>query len=128
MLKKLVLAIVPMALLMTGVRGDDNGLSIDVSNIKDAEVAVVEPGLNVDVDQLTADAGGSQQEQAIEACFRSCGYSGGWGCGYRSWNCGYSSWNYCQPYCSYSSYYCVRPVYHYTCVAAPIYHHYWGCY
>ena len=125
MLKKLVLALMPLTLLATNVMADDNELHIDVASIADADVNVVEADLNIDVDQLSADAGTEKSENAIEACFRNYGYHcGGWG-GY-----GYNCWN----SCSYHSYYSYRPICYappvYRCVyaVAPVYSYYWGCY
>jgi hypothetical protein len=137
MFRKLLaaVAVVPMTLLMAGVRADDAELTIDVASITDADAAVVEAGTDVDVEQLTADAGKEQglesgkAENAIEACFRSFGYGGGYR-GYHNWggcyNSCYSSYSCYQP--CYSSFYYVRPVYHCAYVAAPICSYYWGCY
>jgi hypothetical protein len=138
MFKKLMMAVVPMLLAACSVQADDvvtdtgAGISIDVASISDASVEIVEAGLDVDVDQLASEAGKSEKTDAVEACFRRCGYhSCGWGGGYGGWNSCYSSCynNYScyQPYYSYTSYCCVRPVYYTTCVCQPLYQ-YWGCY
>lgn len=130
MLKKIVLALMPLTLLATNVKADDIELNIDVASIADADVNVVEADLNIDVDQLSADAGTEKTENAIEACFRSYGYhGGGWGSygGY-----GHNCWNNCSY--GYNSYYSFRPICYappvYRCVyaVAPVYNYYWGCY
>lgn len=129
MLKRFLMAIVPVTMLAAAVHADDNELVINAASIADADVEIVESALDIDVDQLTADAGSEQSTDAVEACFRRFGYRcGGWG-GYRSYcNYGYSSWGCYRPYYSVGSYYCARPLYHCGYVAAPIYNYYWGCY
>ena len=120
MLKKFVLALMPLALLATTSRADD--LSIDASTIADADVEIVTNDLDIDVDALSADAG-KDAESAIEACFRRFGYRGyrGFrGFGYRHWH----GYNYGRPLYSYRSF-CYPPIYH---VCRPIYNCYWGCY
>jgi len=124
MLKRIVLALVPMAMLSTVAKADDD-LTIDVSTIADAEVEIVEADLDIDVDALAADAGEDAEGDAVEACFRRFGYRHrGWG-GYRwgGWGgCYNTCYSYCRPLYSYS--YC-RPVYHTIC--RPVYSYYWGC-
>jgi hypothetical protein len=146
MFKKLMFAVVPMLVLSATTFADD-ALSIDLSTIAVADANIVEVGLDLDVDQLAADAGKETKTDAIEACFRRCGYSGhGWGGGYNScYGSSYGSWqspcytSYCQPYCSYTSYSCAQPVYYSPCayqpVCQPVYQtvcrpvcQYWGCY
>ncbi len=141
MLKRMLFAMLPLTLLLTSVKADDAELTIDVASIADADVEVLDTNFDVDVDQLTADAGSDKSADAVEACFRSCGYyGGGYGCrsyNYGSWNSCYSNYgcyNSCYSPCysysscySYPSYYCVRPVCQYTCVSSPICN-YWGCY
>ena len=73
MLKNVMLALVPLTMLAASVKADDD-LSIDVASIADADVSIVEAGLDIDVDQLTAEAGTEDGEDAIEACFRRFGY------------------------------------------------------
>lgn len=138
MFKKLMMAVVPMLMAACSVQADDvsadSGASIevDVASISDASVEIVEAGLDVDVDQLAANAGKAEKTDAVEACFRRCGYqSCGWGGNYGCWNscynnC-YSNYSCYQPYYSYTSYCCVRPVYYTTTVCQPLYQH-WGCY
>lgn len=138
MFKSLMFAVVPMMMFACSVKADDAiassdaELTIDVASISDASVEIVEAGLDVDVEQLAADAGKGEKTDAVEACFRRCGYSShGWG-GYNNcWNSCYSSCyhNYScyQPYYSYTSYVCARPVYYTTAICQPICH-YWGCY
>lgn len=125
MLKKIVLAMMPLALLATTAKADD--LSVDAASITDANVEIVTNDLDIDVDALSADAG-EDTETAIEACFRRFGYRyRGWG-GYRHnfYRGGYNGcYNYCRPLYSYRSF-CYQPVY--RCVVAPIYNCYWGCY
>ncbi|MEQ9410647.1 MAG: hypothetical protein RIK87_23120 [Fuerstiella sp.] len=125
MMKNLMLALVPLTLLASSVKADDE-LNIDVTSITDADVEIVEANLDIDVDQLSADAGTQDSEQAIEACFRRFGYScRRWGCGYRN-SCYNHCFNYCRPLYSYRSICCAPPVY--RCVVTPIYHYYWGCF
>ena len=138
MFKKLMMAIVPMLMAACSVQADDvtsdsgASIEIDVASISDASVEIVEAGLDVDVDQLAANAGKAEKTDAVEACFRRCGYqSCGWGGNYGCWNscynnC-YSNYSCYQPYYSYTSYCCVRPVYYTTTVCQPLYQH-WGCY
>ena len=145
MFKKLMFAVVPMLVLSATTFADD-ALTLDASTIAVADANIVEAGLDIDVDQLAADAGKETKTDAIEACFRRCGYSShGWG-GYNScYGSSYGSWqspcytSYCQPYYSYTSYSCAQPVYYSPCayqpVCQPVYQtvcrpvcHYWGCY
>ena len=136
MFKKFMFAVVPVLMMAGTTFADDADLAIDASTITDADVNIVEDVLDIDVDQLAADAGTDKKTDAIEACFRRCGYcSYGWGGGYRS--C-YSSYGCYQPYYSYTNYCCARPVYYssYCCQPAysynyscqPCYSSYWGCY
>ena len=138
MFKKLMMAVVPMLMAACSVQADDvtsdsgASIEIDVASISDASVEIVEAGLDVDVDQLAANAGKAEKTDAVEACFRRCGYqSCGWGGTYGCWNscynnC-YSNYSCYQPYYSHTSYCCVRPVYYTTTVCQPLYQH-WGCY
>ena len=124
MLKNMLFAIAPLALMVSTLRADDSDISIDLSSISDAQIEIEEVNLdNLDVDQLAAEADGEGSEDAIEACFRRFGYRYG---GYRNWNCyrPYYSYSYCYP-----TFYCARPLYHYAYSYAvrPIYHYYWGC-
>ncbi|MEO1983104.1 MAG: hypothetical protein ABGZ24_21550 [Fuerstiella sp.] len=130
MLKNVMLALVPLTMLASSVKADDD-LNIDVASIADAEVSIVVADLDIDVDQLSADAGTEDGDDAIEACFRRFGYRGYRGyrghrgyrgfCGYRS----YGYYNYCRPLYSYRTICYAPPVY--RCVVTPIYHYYWGC-
>lgn len=125
MLKRILMALVPLAMVGGSVNADD--LTIDVSSIKDAEVEIVELDMDIDMDALEADAGEDQEENAIEACFRRCGYN------YRSWGRSYGHWggcynrcyNYCRPLYSYRTINYCPPVYRAVC--APVYSYYWGC-
>lgn len=122
MLKKFLLALVPVALLSVTAKADDDALSIDLSSIQDAGAEIVELDLDIDVDQLSADAGADSEEDAVEACFRRFRYRcGGWGHRYGGWRGCYS---YCRPIYRYHSIRYCRPIYR---IAAPVYHHYWGC-
>ena len=117
-----------MAMVVANVNADDNDLNIDVASIADADVNVLDTALDVDVDQLTEDAGTESGTDAVEACFRRMGYScGGWGYRNHCWNSCYRGWNCCQPYYNYTSYYCYRPLYTCSYVATPVYNYYWGC-
>lgn len=134
MFKRMVFAILPLTLLTASVQADEAELTVDVASITDADVEVLDLNLSVDVDQLAADAGKDMSDDAVEACFRRCGYYGrGWGYGCRSYN--YGCWNSCYSAygcyngcCSYPSYYCSRPVYQCGYGYSPIYSGYWGCY
>ena len=121
MLKNLLLAIAPLALIVSTVSAEDDLFNLSAASISDAKIEIEEPGLGeVDVDGLAAEAGDSQDE-AVEACFRRFGYGNrGYGYGY-----GYSYYQPCYTYTyyTYPTLYCYRPVYYYT----PVYH-YWGCY
>ena len=78
---------------------------------------------------LAADAGRDSKVDAIEACFRRCGYSNyGWGRGYGSCY-GSSCFRSCyRPYYSYTSYCCSRPLYYTAYICQPVCQYYWGCY
>lgn len=124
MLKNLIFALVPLTMLATSANADDE-LTIDVTSITDADVTIVEADLDIDVDQLSADAGTADSEDAIEACFRRFGYScRRWSCGYRH-SCFNRCYNYCRPFYSYRTICYSPPVY--RCVVTPVYHYYWGC-
>lgn len=124
MLKNLMLALVPLTMLASSVKADDD-LNIDVASIADADVEIVEADLDIDVDQLSAEAGTQNGDNAIEACFRRFGYSyRGYGRGYYN-SCYNHCYNYCRPLYSYRTICYAPPVY--RCVVTPIYHYYWGC-
>lgn len=124
MLKNLMLALVPLTMLASSVNADDE-LTIDVSTIADVDISIVEATLDVDIDQLTADAGTEENSDAIEACFRRFGYRyRGW-CGGHYRGCYNRCYNYCRPLYSYRTICYTPPVY--RCVVTPIYHYYWGC-
>ena len=138
MFKKLMFAAVPMLLMICTAQADDvnstsdAALEIDVESIADASVEILIDDLDLDVDQLAADAGTGEKIDAVEACFRRCGYrSHGWGGYSNCWNSGYrscySNYSCYQPYYSYTSYVCARPVYYTSCICQPICS-YWGCY
>ena len=118
MLKNVMLALLPLTMLASSVKADDD-LNIDVASIADADVSIVDADLDIDVDQLTADAGTEDGDDAIEACFRRFGYRG-----YRGYH-NYGCYNYCRPLYSYRTICYAPPVY--RCVVTPIYHYYWGC-
>ena len=139
MFKKLMFAVVPVLMLAGTTFADDAALTIDASTIADADVNIVDNALDIDVDQLAAEAGTGKKTDAIEACFRHCGYSSyGWGGGYNSCYSNYSSYGCYQPYYSYTNYCCARPVYYssyccqptysYSYSCQPSYSSYWGCY
>ena len=127
MLKKIVLAMMPLTLLAASAQADDD-LTIDVASIADADVEIVENDLNIDVDALSADAGEESGEDAIEACFRRFGYRcGHWG-GYHNTyfnSCYNACYNYCRPLYTYRTISYCAPVY--RCIATPVYSYYWGC-
>jgi hypothetical protein len=104
--------------LMAGSAMADEISGLDLASITDADNAIVQANLDVDVDALTNKTG-DNADQAVEACFRGFG---GWGCGYRSYcysYCYYPTYSYCY----YPTYFCYRPVY--SCYY-PLYT--WGCY
>ena len=127
MLKKMILAAVPMMFLVSISVAEDNFLAdFDVSSIQDADISIEEAGFDVDFDDLANNAG--QDEEAIEACFRSFGY------GYRSYGYGYNCYRPCYRHCyrhcyrpcyRHCYYSCYRPVYYHTYY--PVYRNYWGC-
>ena len=100
MFKKLMFAVVPVLMLAGTTFADDAALTIDASTIADADVNIVDNALDIDVEQLAADAGTDKKTDAIEACFRHCGYSS----------------------------YCCQPTYSYNYSCQPCYTSYWGCY
>ena len=120
MLKKLVLAVVPMMFVAAVAVAEDDFLAdLDVSNIQDADISIEEATFDVDFDDLANNAG--EETEAIEACFRRFGYGYGFGYGYRWGGYGYR-WGGCyRPY----FYGCYRPVYHHCYY--PVYRNYWGC-
>ncbi|MFT5522839.1 MAG: hypothetical protein ACI9HK_000783 [Pirellulaceae bacterium] len=122
MLKRFVLAMVPVFMLAATVNADDGLFNIDVSSISDADVEVQEVNFDdLDVEKLAGEAGTEDSEEAIEACFRRFGYGRHYG--------GYGSYRPCYRPCytyRYPTFHCYRPVYHTTYV--PVYRHYWGCY
>ncbi len=130
MLKKLLFAVVPVLMFAGTTVADDATLTIDAATIADADVNIVDAALDIDVDQLAANAGTENKIDAVEACFRSCGYrSYGWGGGYNScYGSCYSNYGCYQPYYSYTSYCCARPVYYTSYCCQPTYSYYWGCY
>ncbi|UUO09172.1 hypothetical protein M4951_12845 [Blastopirellula sp. J2-11] len=128
MLKKIMFAIVPVCLFTVALRADDS-LSFDLSDIKDADVSIVEEGFDLDVDLLAADAGSESDDQAMEASFRRFGYHSRGYRGYGHRNYGYRSYGYGYGYSCYRPYYsCYRPVYRAPVCYTPCYTSYWGCY
>ena len=124
MLKKIVLAVMPLTLLAS-VNADD--LDIDIASITDADIEIVENDLNVDVDALSADAGQESEEEAIEACFRRFRYScRSWGRHHYYRSCYNHCYNYCRPLYSYRTISYCPPVC--RTVLTPVYSYYWGCY
>ena len=128
MLKKLMLALLPLTMISATATADDD-LNIDINNITDAEVEIVEADLDIDMDALEADAGQDSEETAIEACFRRYGYRS---CGYSNhrWSSCYNHCynrchSYCRPMYSYRTISCCPPVC--RTVLTPVYSYYWGC-
>lgn len=129
MLKKITLVMFSVFMLAaTNAMADDDLLNELASgngpDIADASVEVEDFSLDIDVDELAADADG--EEDAVEACFRRFGYRS-WG--FRSYGYGYG-YNCYRPAYSYSYYrpLLCQPVYHTYSYCAPIVSHYWGCY
>lgn len=123
MLKKFLLAMVPMIMLAANVFAEDDVLK-DVANLKasaitDAEIKIDDPTANIDVDALAENASGEKKD-AIEACFRRFGYGGGYGNYYGGYHSCYSPCYTYSYYCYQPYYVCYRPVYTY-------YTSYWGC-
>lgn len=125
MLKKFILALMPLTMISAAANADDD-LSIDINSITDAEVEIVEADLDIDVDALSAEAGEDAEGNAIEACFRRFGYRshGCWG-GHRWGGCYNRCYNYCRPLYSYRTISYCPPVC--RTVITPVYHYYWGC-
>lgn len=125
MLKRILFAVMPLAMVASTVEADDiDDLNIDVSSITDADVEIVEASLDVDVDRLASEAAEDNMDEAIEACFRR--FRGH----YRNWHFGHRAWHCYRPYYRpcYRAFHCVRPIYHIAHVCTPIYNCYWGCY
>ncbi len=123
MFKNALFAVAALVVLVSSVRAEDGLLEgLDTSAIQDAQVEIQQPDLDgLDVDQLGAEAGSEESEDAIEACFRRFGYGGyGYGYGFRRY---YSCY---RPFYSYGyhHYHCYRPI---VRVCRPVYY-YWGCY
>ncbi len=135
MLKTLMLTAATLALITSTSLADDflTELSnVDVSSFADADISIEDDVLgDLDVDALASEAG-TEGEDAIEACFRRCGYRS-YGCHYGNFGYGYNhGYNYgCNYHCYqpvYHQYYCHRPVYTtYQVSYCPTYS-YWGCY
>ncbi len=128
MLKKTLLALVPMILLTATTFAEDDFLkelsTIKVDSIVDASISIDDGSLdNLDVDGLSKNASAETGDEAIEACFRRFGYRRhcGFGYGYGYRHCYQPCFNYYQPL------YCYRPVY-YTYHCVPVITNYWGCY
>ena len=130
MFKKVLFALIPACLIATSAFAGDDLMtelaSADLSAISDAQIDIETFDLaGVNVDALSNEAG---SENAIEACFRSFGYCGGFR-GYHGGfygNCYNPCFNYINTYSyCYPTYYCYRPLY--TC-ALPVVYSYWGCY
>jgi len=103
-MKKFSLFVVALALVGSFAgfaKANDDLSGFDLKSIKDADVTVIEASLDVDVDALAAK---TQKEDAVEACFRRCGYYGG--CHHSCYN-----YNYCYNSC-YNS--CYSPCYSYS--------------
>jgi hypothetical protein len=124
MLRKLMLAVIPMACLAGVVRADDvDGLTGNFATTANFEVDALTAAINGD--ELVADndvlaVSGSEATEDVDAegvCFY-----GGWGYGHYGY-CGYRTFNYYRPFVHYHTYY--TPVY------APVYSYYgwngYGC-
>lgn len=125
MLKKFVLALMPLTLLATSANAGDD---LDLSNITAADIEIVEDDLNIDLDLADSDES-SDEETALEACFRRVSYGcRSWGHSYHN-SCYNTYYNHCHSYCrplySYRTITYCPPVYRAVC--APVYSYYWGC-
>lgn len=123
MFKKVILALVPVAMLASNAVANDDLLNelanTKGSNIADASIEVDEIEFDVDVDALAEKAG---EEDAVEACFRRFGYrSWGYGYGYHCFRPVYNCYTYYRPLLC-------RPIYRTYTYCAPVITHYWGCY
>ena len=124
MFKNVSLVLCSLVVLASAAVADDDLLT-ELANSKGADIvdSAIEiedlNDLDLDVDQLAADATGGEDGEvdAIEACFRRFGY--------RSWgySCYRSYYNCYRPYYGCYNYYS-RPIYNYC---RP-YVNYWGCY
>ncbi len=131
-MKNILIAMVPMCLLASSVMAQDDLFS-DLASGKSDSINAATSELqdlslsSLDVAALSENAGDQAKadttvtDDAIEACFRRCGYWGGYGGCYSS--CWYNS---CWYNPCYYTYYCYRPVY-YSCYY-PTCYSYWGCY
>jgi hypothetical protein len=124
MLKKFSLAVLAVVLMIGSAMADDSIDSLDIASISDADNAVVEANLDVNVDDLANKVG---DDEAVEACFRRfggyCGYN--YGCYNYCYNYNYCYQPYCYSYCYQPTFYCYRPVV-YQSYCYPL--SYWGCY
>lgn len=133
MLKRILLAIAPVALIVGSVSADDDLLNSLAKLEGDQLVAVAadqdaadsDDGLGQsDVDALLGDD--DRDEDAVAACFRRIGYGYGYGRSYRGYSYSYS---YYRPAYSYR---CYRPItysyYHPVTYHVPVYSSYWACY
>lgn len=127
MFRKILFAMVPMALAVSFVHADDTLPEFNLAEITDAAVEIDTASLdNLDVDALASDAGGEDSEDAVEACFRRFGYRH-YGCGY-GYGYGYSCYRPYYSYRCYPTYYSYRPVHYYSYPTVVSYGGYWGCY
>ena len=121
MFKKVTLTIVSLFVLVSAATADDDLLnelaSTKGANIADSSIEIDEVGIDIDVDSLSENADG-EEDDAVEACFRRFGYrSWGHSYGYRCFRPYYNCYNVYRPYVC-------QPVYNYC---RPIIN-YWGCY
>ena len=130
MLKKITLVMFSVFMLAASSAMANDDLLNELAsgkgqNIADASVEVEDFNLDIDVDELAANADGEEAD-AVEACFRRFGYRSyggyGYGYGYRCFRPVYNCYSYYRPMLC-------QPIYHsYHTYCAPVVSHYWGCY
>ena len=67
MIKSISLAVVALVLMAGSVLANDSFTGEDIASVQDANNAVVEAGLEINLDAV---AGDEQLDEAVEACFR----------------------------------------------------------
>ena len=140
MLKRILFAVAPIAMVFGTVSADDDLLRSFAAMDTDAVVAVTVDSApdatlededdfgQADVDALLGDD--DKDKDAVAACFRRIGYGYGRSYGYSSYGYGYNyGYSYYRP--TYN-YHCYRPVtysyYYPVTYHVPVYTSYWACY
>ena len=131
MLKRMLFALAPLALCLTGsVHAEDDLLSAVKVFDGEAQAETAAPPVDklgqADVDALLGDD--ENDEEAIAACYRRVGF--GWGGGYRNFGYRSYSFSYHRPVSyGYGFGYNRFPRYYSPVVSCytPVYRSYWGC-